>query len=175
MKYRNMYRWLILLLLFITVVGLLLVSSACVTLPRVTVSISPTSQTVAPEQTFTVDVLVEPAVAIAGAQFNLSFDSELVTAISVTEGNLFNQGGCGTFFLPGTIDNVAGTITDVVCVIIEPGGTVSGPGTLATVTFSAGTTPGTSPVHLGIVIVGDKEGHLVTDEPLDGSVEVSAE
>jgi len=160
-------------LLLFTVIALLFVGSACAT--PTPVSISPASQTVAPEQTFTVDVLVEPAVAIAGAQFDLSFDASLVTAISVSEGDLFNQGGCGTFFLPGTIDNHAGTITGVVCVIIEPGGAVSDPGTLATITFIAGETAGTSPLSLSNVKLGNKEGHGVTKQVVDGSVEVSAE
>ena len=173
MKYRDIYRWLILPLLLFTVVGLLFFGSACV--PLTSVSVSPTSQTVVSGQTFTVDVLVDPAVAIAGAQFDLSFDPSLVTAISVTEGNLLNQSGCGTFFLPGTIDNVAGTITEVVCVIIEPGWMVSGTGTLATITFTAGTTEGTSPLDLNNVIVGDKQGQGVTVYVNVGSVTVSAE
>jgi len=171
MKYRNMYRWLILPLLFIMVVGLLFVGSACATPTRVT--ISPTSQTVAPEQTFTVDVRVGPVLAIAGAQFNLSFDPSLVTAISVDEGELFNQGGCATFFLPGTIDNDAGTITGAVCVITTPGCTVSNPGTLATITFVASETTGTSPLHLSNMVIGSKEGHALAKQVNDGSVTVS--
>ena len=173
MKYRDTYRWLVLPLLLFMVVGLSFFGSACI--PSTPGSVSPVSQTVAPEQTFTVDILVERASFIAGAQFDLSFDPSLVTAISVDEGNLFNAGGCATFFLPGTIDNVAGTITEVVCVIIEPGWMVSGTGTLATITFTAGTTEGTSPLDLNNVIVGDKQGQGVTVYVNVGSVTVSAE
>ena len=173
MKYRDIYRWLILPLLLFTVVGLIFFGSACIPSSRVT--ISPASQTVAPGQTFTVDVLVGPAVAIAGAQFDLLFDPSLVTAVSVAEGNLLNQGGCDTFFLSGTIDNDAGTITGVACVITTPGGTVSSPGILATITFTAGTTEGTSPLDLNNVIVGDKQGQGVTVYVNVGSVTVSAE
>lgn len=173
MKYRDIYRWLILPLLLFTVVGLLFFGSACT--PSTPVSVSPTSQTVASGQTFTVDILLDPAVAIAGAQFDLSFDPSLVTAISVAEGNLLNQGGCGTFFLPGTIDNDGGTITGVACCIITPGGTVSSPGTLATITFSAGTTAGISPLRLPNVIVGNKEGRALSRLIYQGSVTVRAE
>ena len=168
MKYRNRYRWLILPLLF-TVVGLLFLGSACTLAP---VRISPTSQTVATGRTFTVDVVLEPTVDIAGAQFDLSFDPSLITALSVAEGNLLNQGGCGTFFLPGTIDNDAGTITGVVCVITTPGCTVSDPGTLATITFSAGTMEGTSPLQLSNLIIGNKEGQAQGRQITDGSVTV---
>ena len=169
MKYRNRYRWLILPLLL--VVGLLFLGSACAPAP---VSISPTSQTVSPGQTFTVDISVEPTVLIAGAQFDLSFDSSLVTAVSVAEGDLFNQGGCNTYFVPGTIDNEAGTITGIVCVIITPGCAVLDPGILATITFVAGETAGTSPLQLSNVIIGNKEGQAQGREIYDGSVEVSA-
>ena len=170
MKRRNMYRWFILPLLF-TVVGLLFLGSACTPAP---VSISPTSQTVAPGQTFTVDVLVEPTVAIAGAQFDLSFDPSLVTAVSVAEGDLLNQGGCNTYFVPATIDNDAGTIAGVVCVIVTPGCAVSDPGTLATITFVAGETAGTSPLQLSNLIVGNKEGQGQARQITDGSVTISA-
>jgi hypothetical protein len=173
MKCRDIYRWLTLPPLFLTVVGLLFVSSACG--PAQPMSISPTSQTVAPEQTFTVDILVDRASFIAGAQFDLSFDPSLVTAISVDEGNLLSAGGCATLFLPGTIDNVAGTITGVVGVIIEPEWRVSGTGTLATVRFSAGTTVGTSPLALSNVEIGNKEGQAVDKQIDDGTIEVSAE
>lgn len=173
MKYRDTYRWLVLPLLLFTVVGLIFFGSACIPSSRVT--ISPASQTVAPGQTFTVDVLVGPAVAIAGAQFDLLFDPSLVTAVSVAEGNLLNQGGCDTFFLSGTIDNDAGTITGVACVITTPGGTVSSPGILATITFIAGTTAGTSTLSLSYVIVGNKEGQALSRAFGLGSVTVSAE
>ena len=170
MKRSNRYRWSMLPLL-LTVAVLLVLGSACEPAP---VSISPTSQTVSTGETFTVDILVEPTVIIAGAQFDLSFDSSLVTAISVAEGDLFNQGGCSTFFLPGTIDNDAGTITGVVCVIITPGCAVLDPGILATITFVAGETEGTSPLELCNFIVGNKEGTAVFREITDGSVTVSA-
>jgi hypothetical protein len=156
MKYTKMYRWLALPLLLLTATGLLLLGQAC---NPAQVSMSPTSQTVAPGQTFDIEVLVDAkGAAIAGAQFDLSFDPSLLTAISVTEGNLLSQGGCDTFFLPGKIDNVAGTITGFACVIITPGGTVKSSGTLARITFSAGTTAGTSALTLSNVIVGNKAG-----------------
>jgi len=67
------------------------------------VSISPSTQTVPLGQTFTIDITIDPDVAIVGAQFDLSFDPSLVRANSVTEGNLLKQGGASTYFSPGTI------------------------------------------------------------------------
>ncbi|MFC1894167.1 cohesin domain-containing protein, partial [Chloroflexota bacterium] len=40
---------------------------------------------VRPEEQFTIDILVEPEAAIAGVQFNLTFDPSLVTVDSVAE------------------------------------------------------------------------------------------
>jgi len=55
------------------------------------------------------NITVQPNNPVAGAQFNLSFNPSLVTINSVTEGNLFNQGGASTYFMAGTINNAAGT------------------------------------------------------------------
>jgi len=170
MKYRDIYQWLMLPLLLFTVAGLLFFGSAC---ESTNTSISPPSKTVAPGETFTVDVLVTPAAHIAGAQFDLSFDPSLVTAISVEEGDLFNQVGFNTLFLPGTIDNDSGTITGVASVITTRGGTMIYQGTLVTITFIASPMEGTSPLDLTNVIAGDKQGQRVTVQVNSGSVTVS--
>ena len=77
------------------------------------VSISPSTQQVDEAQDFTISVYVEPDLPISGAAFDLQFDSSLVSVVSITEGDLFNQGGSSTFFNPGTIDNSQGTVTNV--------------------------------------------------------------
>jgi len=121
---------------------------------------------------FTVDILVDPATDIAGAQFNLSFDASVVTANSVTQGNLLVQGGAATCFTPGTIDNMAGTITNVAGAITTPGESVSQSGTFATVSFTAGVAEGTSELDLSNVIVADKQGQSVAITVSPGSVTV---
>ena len=83
-------------------------------------------------------------------QFDLSFDPSLLTANGVTEGNLF---GGSTFFMAGTINNTAGTIVGVADLPI--GGSVSSPGTVATISFTAKTATGTSPLNLSNVGVAD--------------------
>jgi hypothetical protein len=136
------------------------------------VMIDPSTQTVLPEGSFTVNVTVDPAVPIAGVQFDLSFNASLISANSVTEGNLLKQGGANTYFSPGTIDNAAGTITGVAGAITKPGATVSLPGNFAAVSFTAGTTEGTSPLDLSNLIVGDVNGNLASITLNDGSVTV---
>ena len=136
------------------------------------VSISPASQTVSQGQTFTVDVYVSPTQAVQGVIFSLAFDPSLLTANSVVEGSFLKQGGASTFFSPGTIDNLAGTITNVYDAIISVGQSVSTPGVCATVAFTAKTTPGTSALTLSNVTVGDPSGHAVPMTVVDGSVAV---
>ena len=135
-------------------------------------SVSPPTQAVSPGAQFTVSITVQPNNSIAGAQFDLSFNPALVTASAVTEGNLLKQNGANTFFMPGTIDNNAGTISGVAGAITAPGQTVSTPGTFAVITFTAGSTKGTSSLTLSTVIIGDVNGQSVPVTTSDGQVSV---
>lgn len=128
---------------------------------------------VSPGEQFTVDIVVEPGTAIAGLQFNLAFNPLLVTASSVTEGNLLSQGGATTYFDDGTIDNVAGTISGVAGTITTPGQTVSADGTFATITLTAGAQGGTSPLTLSSVVVGDINGQAVEIIVVSGQVAIN--
>jgi hypothetical protein len=134
------------------------------------VSISPPSQEVKCGDSFLVNVAVDPKVAIVGMQCNLSFNSSLVKANGVTEGNLLKQGGAPTFFMPGAINNTAGNITAVFCFIIPPDASVSQPGTFATINFTA-TAVGTSVLHLSNVIVASPQAVSITVS--DGSVTIT--
>ena len=122
---------------------------------------------------FTVDIIVEPETAIAGVQFNLAFDSSLVTVDSVAEGNLLSQGGATTYFSAGTIDNIAGTISGVAGAITTPGQTVSTIGTFAEITLTAGMSGGTSLLTLADVLVGDINGQPVQVSVVSGQVAIN--
>jgi hypothetical protein len=141
--------------------------------PATAVTVDPASQNVGTGATFAVGIHVVPDTAIAGMQFSLSFDASLVTANDVTEGNLLSQGGASTYFMPGIIDNVAGTIIGVFGAITADGQTVSSPGTFATISFTAKTTAGTSALDLTDVIVGKVGGQTVAITVTDGSVTVT--
>ncbi len=171
MKHENLCRWLVSSLILVMLLGL------CFIIPtsaneETMVSVSPQGQSVMQNEEFTVEIVVDPKVAIAGMQFDLSFDASLVTVNSVQEGNLLSQDGASTYFASGTIDNEAGTITGVAGAITTPGETVSSPGTFATITFTAGITGGTSPLDLSNVIVGDINGDPVSVKVTDGSVTI---
>jgi len=127
-----------------------------------TVSIATPSQSIDPGQQFTASISVVPGTAIAGMQFDLSFDPSLVTVESVKEGDLLGQGGTSTFFNSGKIDNQAGTVTGVFGAITSPGAAVSIQGTFATITLTAKKQGEGWPLSLSHVIVGDMNGNPVS-------------
>ena len=148
-------------------------TSAPTPTPEVTtINITPSTKTVLPGP-FTVNVTVEPEVPIAGVQFDLSFNSSLLRANNVTEGNLLKQDGANTYSYSGTIDNAAGTITHVASAITTSGETVSTPGVFATIQMTAKSAAGTSTLDLSNVIVGDINGNAISITVNNGSVTIS--
>jgi hypothetical protein len=121
-------------------------------------------------QSFTADVYVVPDTAIAGAQFDLAFDHNILTCNSVTEGDLFNQGGTQpTQWRDPIIDNRGnGQIIGAACIIINPSMPVSGSGVLATISFTAKEL-GTSELVLSNVVIGDANGNPVSITVTSGS------
>jgi hypothetical protein len=171
-KNKNMSRWLALPFVLLAMAALFLPATAFADLATA-VTVVPASQNVGTGATFAVNISVVPDTAIAGMQFNLSFNASLIQVNNVTEGNLFKQGGANTSFqILGGIDNTAGTITSVVCAILGAG-SVSQNGTFATISFTAKTTAGTSALHLSNVIVGNPQGQAVSKTVTDGNVTVT--
>jgi len=109
------------------------------------VQVNPLTTTVSAGQTFTIDILCTPGQMIKAFEFKLQFDPVLLQAHNVTEGDIFS--GYPTFFNAGSINNTAGTIIDIYGLIVG-NGTVSTPGTLVSVSFTAQAASGSSPVTL---------------------------
>jgi hypothetical protein len=171
--------------IFVSLVGLLLVLLMAGITPAfatTTVCIFPSTPLVSQGESFSINVSIEPDTAIAGAQFNLQFNSSMVNVNSVMEGELFKQNGANTLFNPGTIDNVAGLVTHVWGNVLKPEGalkSVSTPGTFAIINITASNTAaGTSPLALiGIspisVLVSDLEGNAVPISVINGTAKVN--
>jgi len=136
-------------------------------------SVSAPAQPVNLNQQFSVSILVQPNSPISGAQFNLSFNPALATINSITEGNLFNQNGASTYFLGGTINNTAGTVSGVAAAIIGAGKNVSASGSLAVINMTARTTGGTSALNLSNVILADANGQSVPVNTVNGQVVIN--
>ncbi|MCK4518254.1 hypothetical protein KAT92_05755, partial [Candidatus Babeliales bacterium] len=128
--------------------------------PPSSVSIIHATQTVAPNTPFTLTIPITPATPIAGAQFDLLFTNSLATVTTVTEGNLLNQDGATTLFNSGTIDNAAGTVTNIYGSIL--GATnVSSQGSLATISITAGSNTGYLNLNLSNVVISDANSAAV--------------
>ncbi len=85
--------------------------------------------------TFTLDIGAEDVFDMAGWQFDIVFDSAILEAISVSEGNFLKTGGT-TFFQGGSIDNLGGKITGLSAARLSTQG-VTGTGVILQVRFKA--------------------------------------
>jgi len=109
------------------------------------VYVNPASKTVSAGQTFSISISCTPGQTIKSYELKLTFNPSLVHANSITEGTIFT--GYTTFFNAGTINNAAGTITDVYGLIVGAGG-VTNPGTLISISFTAQAASGTTSIGL---------------------------
>ncbi|MCK5018855.1 MAG: hypothetical protein KAS32_17465 [Candidatus Peribacteraceae bacterium] len=141
-----------------------------------TTSMSVSNQTVSEGETFEVDIFLVLDTDSRGAQFDLTFDHNILTCNSVIEGGLFSLDGTQpTYWNEPIIDNRGnGQILGAACVIISPSMPVSGSGVLATINFTAKEL-GTSELVLSNVVVGDVWANSVEVIVTNGSVIVELE
>jgi Cohesin domain/PEP-CTERM motif len=105
-------------------------------LADVVMSVQPATLDVTAGQSFTLTVQMSGVSDLYGYQFDLGFNPTIMEATSVTEGPFLATGG-PTIFLPGTIDNVGGSITDNADILNGAVSGVDGGGTLLDVSFQA--------------------------------------
>ncbi len=86
--------------------------------------------------TFTLNIRAENISDLAGWQFDIAFDSTVLEAINVSEGDFLKTGGSTTFFQGGSIDNAAGKITGLNAARLSAQG-ATGTGSLLQVNFRA--------------------------------------
>lgn len=97
------------------------------------------------DTTFSVDIYCKTAQPIKAYEFKLSFDPTKLQAISVQEGEFFL--GYATFFMPGTINNTAGTIINIYDLIMGLGNKTTS-GIFATVIFKTLNSSGVSDITI---------------------------
>ncbi|WP_135388293.1 putative Ig domain-containing protein [Methanolobus halotolerans] len=119
------------------------------------ISISPSSSVVAPGDTFSLDVYIDPGTPLSGSQFDLQYSS-LASVISVQEGGLFSSGGLSTTFYEGEVDELASLLSAVYSAIVDSG-TISNPGSMATVDMVAGSSTGMLELALPDVLLSDAD------------------
>ena len=137
-----------------------------------TLSIAPSSSTVGAGNSISLDVIISSVTDLYAFQFDLSFAPGTVSAVSIIEG-AFLAGGGTTAFIPGTIDNVGGTIAATADTLIGPVPGVNGGGILAILTLT-GLTAGTSSIDFSNVFLLDSNLNSIDASTLSGSVAVTS-
>jgi hypothetical protein len=121
--------------------------------------------------TFSIDVVVGSIVDLYAYQFDVTFNPAILSATGIAAGP-FLSGGTG--FIPGIIDNLAGTVQFTADTLFGPVSGISGSGTLATFQFSA-LAVGSSPIVLSNLVFLDSNLRDITiDAMSNGMVTVTA-
>jgi len=137
------------------------------------VSMVPAADTYGPDQVVTLGVDISAVSDLYAWQFDMTFDPTILNALSVTEGSFLDSGG-STFFLPGTIDNVGGSVTFNADTLETAISGVNGSGELAEVEFQT-VGPGISAVDLANVTLLDSGLNSIVASTSSGSVTVTPE
>lgn len=136
-----------------------------------TISIVPASESVEEMQEFAVNVYLQPDRPVAAIQFDLSYQSEIVSVVSVLEGEFLRQDGALVWFNPGQIESSNGRINSVYGLILDKT-SVTGPGPFAIIQMRAGNVSGTSSLSLSNVVVSDTQGQIIPTDIVDGSITI---
>jgi hypothetical protein len=132
------------------------------------ISIQPSLSTPSVGSFFDVSVNIASVNDLYAFQFDVSFNPTILSGTSVTEGAFLPAGGA-TFFIPGSIDNIGGSISFTADSLLTAVSGVSGSGTLADLQFQA-LTAGTSPVNLSNIILLDSNLSDIPFTTANGSV-----
>jgi len=120
-----------------TTVLLIVLCTVNLTAADPVMSVSPSQQPtdIAINDTFTVDVTVDPmGDEVYAAQYDLFFDAGILSAATPTQGDFLSQDGDTTLVFMNTIDNTIGKI--VYCETRTGENGVTTPGTLSSITFT---------------------------------------
>ena len=114
------------------------------------------------EDTFTFNIDALFVRDLTGWNCNISFDSDILEAIEVTEGSFLSSDGRATFFKEGNIDNENGLITGFSVLRLD-GSTINGSGTLLSIKFKAKKV-GQTTFTPGNCVLGDSDGVEIPSE-----------
>jgi hypothetical protein len=134
-------------------------------------SIFTPTPTVSAGQSFVIDVEISGVSDLYGWQLDLGFNHAVVNAGAASEGSFLTQGG-STFFIPGSNDNVGGTVANNANTLLTAIAGVSGNGVLETFAFTA-THSGVSTFSLANVTLLDSQLNPINAVLSGASVQVS--
>jgi len=135
------------IIIFLLILSLILIFAGCLgklipTAPEITAPVGtagilylePANLTITPGKDFTVELKATSITNLKGYSVTLSYDPTLISLKEVTEGPFFSSKG-KTFFYK-KVDDTKGTIL-IDCAVLGPELSVSGEGTLATLSFTS--------------------------------------
>jgi adhesin HecA-like repeat protein len=99
-------------------------------------SVTPASLPVVGAESFSLNISISGVTDLFGYQFDLGFNPAVLSVTGESEGPFLATGG-STFFIPGSIDNVGGTVSATADTLLTAISGVSGSGILATIDFSS--------------------------------------
>jgi hypothetical protein len=134
-------------------------------------SVQPVSSSIVAGSSEALDINIANVPDLFGFQFDVSFAPGILSAVSITEGSFLPSGG-STFFLPGDIDNGAGTVALTADTLLGSVPGVNGSGTLAVLTLT-GLGQGTSTVSLSNVFLLDSSLDLIPSNILNANLKVT--
>ena len=136
-------------------------------------TMSTDSRDVAPGDTFTIDVMVDPAGnSVYSAQYDLTFDPTILQVVDQEKGDFLTQDGKNSIEVKNTFNNTTGKLEYGETRMGVTSG-VAGSGVLATITFEA-VGAGSMDLELSNVILGDTSAQSISGVVLnDGTVNVS--
>jgi Cohesin domain len=134
------------------------------------ISVQPSGLSVPVGEIFSLDIEVSGVNDLYAFQLDVDYTPSVLSAVGVTEGTFLLTAGA-TFFVPGTIDNVGGSISFIADTLIGAVAGVSGDGVLAEIEFTA-VGPGSSPISISNEILLDSNLNVITDSVVGGSVTV---
>jgi general secretion pathway protein D len=131
------------------------------------ISLQPTNQTINVGQSFSIAVDITNVTDLFAFQLDLTFNPHILSGVGLSEGAFLPSGGT-TFFIPGLIDNVNGTIAFNADSLIGAIPGVAGSGTLLNVQFK-GIGSGTSGIGLENISLLDSALSTITTTATNGS------
>ncbi|WP_340818705.1 cohesin domain-containing protein [Methanolobus sp. WCC4] len=135
------------------------------------VSIVPSSHTAGPGKDLTLEVHVKPDTAVAGLQFDLSYDNRLVDINNIKEGDFFASTGSAVMFNPGIIDEQKGTVSMIYSAVIM-GDPVSDEGIFCTIDITTGYNNGPCELRITDVVLGDVNGNELPVVTFDSIINI---
>lgn len=138
----------------------------------VVLSMEPSNKIVNVGDNFSLDIAISDVTDLFSYQFDIVFNSTILSAQAVNESSFLSTAG-STFFIPGDIDNVAGTISFTANTLISSVAGVTGAGVLASINFQP-LTSGTSTIGLSNIVLLDSALTEISSSALPGSVSVAA-